>query len=456
MRPLRVLWFLLPMLMAVSAASAASYLVKPDETGFYPTIWGAVVAVADGDTILLADGTFYGAGNRDISFLGKAITIRSESGDPSACIIDPVYQARAFIFDSGEGPDSRLEAVTLYRGRSTDGGLVYCDSDPSFKNVVFSQGEATYRGGGVYCTQAAPNFESCRFVGCYTSGVGGGAGGGIYANSSDLAMTSTVLQGCTAEGGGGGLAALNSVVSLDGCTLSSCNGYPKGGAIHSKASTITAVSSFFVANEADSGGAIYFRNDIGSSIVGCKFQDQHAIRGSAVLCRNASILVEGCLLIKGNGYGSLYCMDYSYPSINQSTISHSVSSTGTASGINAYTFSAPVITNSIIAFGSGGQAVRCDPYSSATLSCCDVFGNEGGDWFGCIVGQAGLNGNISADPQFCDTLTGDYTLEGSSPCLDATGCGQIGAYGYGCGISTGVASARIVDTNWGAVKKLFR
>jgi hypothetical protein len=64
------------------------------------------------------------------------------------------------------------------------------------------------------------------------------------------------------------------------------------------------------------------------------------------------------------------------------------------------------------------------------LSCCDLFGNAGGDYVGRIGGQIGIDGNFSADPAFCDTLNGDFTLGDCSPCLpgnhpDGYDCGGI-------------------------------
>ncbi len=55
--------------------------------GDQPTIQAGIDAAMDGDIVLVADGTWTGVGNRDIDFLGKAITVRSENG-PDSCIID--------------------------------------------------------------------------------------------------------------------------------------------------------------------------------------------------------------------------------------------------------------------------------------------------------------------------------------------------------------------------------
>jgi len=78
---------------------------------------------------------------------------------------------------------------------------------------------------------------------------------------------------------------------------------------------------------------------------------------------------------------------------------------------------APVIENSILAFGIDGITVHCISGASPTLIACDVFGNEGGDWWGCLGGQGDLNDNFSLDPLFCNLAAGELTVESVSPCL---------------------------------------
>ena len=85
--------------------------------------------------------------------------------------------------------------------------------------------------------------------------------------------------------------------------------------------------------------------------------------------------------------------------------------------------------------------------STPLLTCCDVYGNAGGDWVGCIASQSGIGGNISLDPLFCDAANGDYGLEGDSPCAPDynPNCGLIGAWPTGCG-GSGAADRLPADT----------
>ena len=63
---------------------AATIHVPADQ----PTIQAAIDAAADGDTVLVAPGTYY----EDINFHGKIITVTSEQG-AAATVIDAGGQA---------------------------------------------------------------------------------------------------------------------------------------------------------------------------------------------------------------------------------------------------------------------------------------------------------------------------------------------------------------------------
>jgi len=105
-------------------------------------------------------------------------------------------------------------------------------------------------------------------------------------------------------------------------------------------------------------------------------------------------------------------------------------------GAGLYCQSATTLDHLIVAFNQDAEGIASDV--PQTLTCCDLFGNQGGDYVGLIADQAGINGNISADPLFCDAANFNFTLDFDSPCLDLP-CVQMGAWPTGCPI-TEVAS----------------
>ena len=132
---------------AGSDAAAEVYLLQPDGTGDFPSIQTAIDSVADGDIIELADGTYLGHPNRNIDFLGKAVVLRSQSGNAEACVINcqggPALQSRGFHFHSGEGPASVVEAITVTHGNADYGAGILCESaSPTIRDCVFLDNDA--------------------------------------------------------------------------------------------------------------------------------------------------------------------------------------------------------------------------------------------------------------------------------------------------------------------------
>ncbi len=116
----------------------------------YATIQAAVDAAAPGDTVLVADGTYRGPGNRDIDLAGKAITVRSEHG-PGTCVIDCEGTSpephRGFRVANYESSATRIEGFMIEFGLapaepncpSSGGGLFIYSANPTIRNCVFVQ-----------------------------------------------------------------------------------------------------------------------------------------------------------------------------------------------------------------------------------------------------------------------------------------------------------------------------
>jgi len=94
-----------------------TYIIEPDGSGDFPTIQDGIYACIDGDTIALADGIFTGPNNDNLKVFGKAITIKSLSGNAEDCIIKPGHQddtvKRGFCLDNFESSNTVIRDLTI-------------------------------------------------------------------------------------------------------------------------------------------------------------------------------------------------------------------------------------------------------------------------------------------------------------------------------------------------------
>ncbi|MFC1573263.1 right-handed parallel beta-helix repeat-containing protein [Candidatus Eisenbacteria bacterium] len=249
-------------LVMPTVAHPTTYLVTPDGTGDFPTIQAAIDAVADGDTIALADGTFTGVGNRDIDLAGKPVTVRSQSGDREACIIDcqgsAVAPHRGFHFYSGEDSTSVVEDLSIINGYVDKGGAIWCQeaSRPTIHNCIFRDNEAEHRGGGVFCT-ATPKLSDCLFL-SNTSQI---AGGGLtcWADSLYHIVRCTFAENASDLGGAVSVAALGEVVMTE-CTMVANAGWSGGGGIRTHTTPILLSNSIIAFST--QGEAISMENSV--------------------------------------------------------------------------------------------------------------------------------------------------------------------------------------------------
>jgi hypothetical protein len=112
-----------------------------------------------------------------------------------------------------------------------------------------------------------------------------------------------------------------------------------------------------------------------------------------------------------------------------------------------------LVYNTIVAFGVSGDGIDCWANSTAELTCCDIYGNEAGDWRDCIAEQLGVDGNMSEDPCFC---ADSVYLGETSPCQpDNNSCAAyIGAFEIGCDDCG--QEVPVAEISWGKLKAGYR
>jgi len=199
---------------------AATYVVRDDGSGDFATIQLAITAASHGDIIELADGEFRGPGNRDLDTLGKAITIRSQSGDPATCMIncEGYYSGPhfGFVIQSGEGPGTVIEGLNIIQGYPEvwggtilAAGITCLGTSPSIRHCEIAHsggvidGSSTVAATGVYAVgvlliDASPHIEDTVIHANHASVDAAPAGAAIHAVAGGLASEGghPVLERC--------------------------------------------------------------------------------------------------------------------------------------------------------------------------------------------------------------------------------------------------------------------
>jgi len=278
---------ILVLLAASTAARPATYVVNPFGTGDVPTIQAAILAAADGDTIELEDGVFSGAGNRDISLMGKAVLVRSQNGDPEQCILDAqasfADQHGVFRFVNQEGPNTILEGLTI-RGAFKDNECTP-PSSPCPEAGKVSARARTIRGpaggprneaqvgAGIYCGDGAgPTIRHC-VIADNDAIAGAGASLGLDAYPAFLDCLFLDNRACW----DGGALSYEWDSNPSRMTAIRCRFAGNRAGYHGGATALYGPNRFedcsFVKNCGSSGGSFFHCGTGRSEFLRCTFED---------------------------------------------------------------------------------------------------------------------------------------------------------------------------------------
>jgi hypothetical protein len=375
----------------------------------YQHIQDGIDAASNGDTVLVRDGMYKGAGNVNLDFHGKAITVRSEDG-PDNCIIDceKVVSTRGFYFHSGEGPDSVVDGLTIQNGSSgfwpddRNGGGIYCrdNSSPTIRNNIITKNWATF-GSGIYCDSSSPMIANNMIIENWATD-----GGGILvkSNSSPEIMNNSIAENIADEGGG--IYCVSSSPMIKGNIITENVGFDcGGGGIYCDSSTPAIVGNTIAENSGSTGeGAFY------------------GFGGGGIACHSGSSAKITDNVIIGNwaGFGGgIHCNASSAIVANNTVVGNMG---GGGAGICCYWNSYVTVTNTILwenrAYVSLSSILVEDCWDPVDSGVYISHSNVQGGLSGCHGPFLTWGpGNMDAVPLFVDAANGDYHLRGSSPCM---------------------------------------
>ncbi len=370
----------------------------------YLTIQAAIDDCNNGGTIIVAMGIYTGAGNRDLDFGSKAITVRSiDPNDPSvvaATVIDceNANGHRGFYFHSGEGPNSIVSGLTITRGKA----YVY-GSDS--------------KGGGIYCEGSSPTIKNCTITNNLAYGSNGtesspdgkiGYGGGVYCTSnSHLTLIGCTVSSNEAKGGKG----CDEWCGMSGCTGAlGRGGDAYGGGIYSSSDcNLTIVDCIIIGNSTLGGEGGLFEDSLSGCVDG---EDGGNASGGGIYCGSAATIINNCSIVSnstmggdgggggeygnaGTGLGGGLCGSFT---ITNSTLSDNSASLGEeyvyshkSGGGGICSTASSSITNCVIMYN------QCDYESHGTgvlvlhnanhslIKNCTIFRNECSDSYPDII-----------------------------------------------------------------------
>jgi len=409
----------------------------------FGSIQKGIEAAAHGDTIIVAEGTYF----ENIKFNGKNVVLRSTDPTDRAVVEKTVINGSGagsvVTFDGTEDEACAIAGFTIRSGGGSHGGGI-CGGTPArrtratIQNNEITDSWARDCGGAVACCDGKISNNSIRRNSAEE-------GGGLAY--CDGAIHNNTIEDNHAWGSGGGLAHCHGVIQNNVITLNEAED-GDGGGLYECDGTIK--------NNAIRGNWAWLLEGMGAPPDAMRTKALGTGRASAKLVPGKPLRPFGCGAGLSNCDGAILCNliqeNWAIDSGGGLSFCNGPIQSNLIAGNRAHGDGAGlhecsgIIQNNTIAENrssrSNGGLYQC----LGVIRNCIVWGNEGTDKrqlvnsgepsYSCIQGWTAAGNNIAADPSFVavgnwdDNQTpgnpwddiwveGDYRLGCGSPCIDA-------------------------------------
>jgi hypothetical protein len=408
--------------VALAVPALADTITVPAD---YATIQAAIDAAADGDVIELDRDRFIGAGNRDLDFLNKELTIRPAPGragvrlDTQGTTHDQhragslLNQTEPIVFIDLVFENGLVTADTIIPAGEGAALLIRDSAGVEFRGCVFGSNRAGGVGGGaIACYDSQVRFEDCHFHDNHIGGTNS-YGADLYVAGGAVTIVDTTMESASHAAPGSfnsavyGLstAFVGGTHTVEGCLVQNnprvnTSAYANGAGFYVDAD-VTVTDTVFRNNR-----AIYDDDLTGGT-------------GGAAYVRGGTAQFTNCLFDGNQARGGYEPLEWPLQSAGAGI---AVTGGGSATATNCTFVNNAATTDDLPPLGivfagpDGSAAVRNSIVYGNTGPALATFGNGAMDVeYSDVEGGAPGAGNIDADPVF----EADFAPGAGSPVIDA-------------------------------------
>ena len=212
----------------------------PDD---YPTIQAGINASVNGDTVLVAPGTY----TENINFSGKAIVLLSSGGRDATSITSASSGTVVVTFSSSEDTTSILDGFTI-DGLSTSRGVYCVGAGPIIKNCEIKFCVFNDDGPGIYCENSAAKIRY-NLIHNNQTGVSATGGGICVKGSGEVEISYNSIYSNTNYGGPGiGCPGASNIKIAYNLIRDNFGGSPQSGGIYISGSNCEIINNTIIGN----------------------------------------------------------------------------------------------------------------------------------------------------------------------------------------------------------------